>query len=59
MAGIDRTYTDSYQEYKKFKDWADTQYLTFYNGHKVKIGDYVYDRDEEDFDGKEYDVVIK
>lgn len=57
MASIDRTYTDSYQEYKKFKDWADTQYLTFFDGHKVRIGDYVYDRDEEDFDGEEISIM--
>lgn len=57
MAGIDKTYTDSYLEYKEFKDWVDTQYLTFYNGHKVRIGDYVYDRDEDDFDGREVPIM--
>lgn len=57
MASIDRTYTDSYQEYKKFKDWADTQYLTFFDGLTVRIGDYLYDRDEEDFDGEEVSVM--
>lgn len=57
MASIDRTYTNSYQEYKKFKDWADTQYLTFFDGLTVRIGDYVYDCDEEDFDGEEVSIM--
>lgn len=53
MAGIDRTYTNSYQEYKDFKDWADTQFLIFFDGHKVCIGDWVYDLNESDFDNGE------
>ena len=31
MAGIDKTYTDSYTDYKEFKDWADTQKLKFFD----------------------------
>lgn len=31
MAGIDKTYTDSYKDYKEFKDWADKQKLTCLN----------------------------
>jgi hypothetical protein len=27
MAGIDKTYTDSYKDYKEFKDWANAQKL--------------------------------
>lgn len=42
MVGIDKTYTDNYKEYKRFKDWADSQTVTFYDGHKVTIGDWVY-----------------
>ena len=49
MASIDKTYTDSYEEYKQFKDWADKQVLTFYNGHKVCIGNYVWTLEKEDF----------
>lgn len=49
MAGIDKTYTDSYKEYKEFKDWADAQYLTFFDGYKVCIGDWVWDLVEADF----------
>lgn len=53
MAGIDKTYTDSYEDYKEFKDWADKQTLTFFNGHKVCIGNWVWELEKEDFsDGK-------
>lgn len=51
MASIDKTYTNSYQEYKTFKDWADAQFLTFYNGYTVCIGDWVWKLEESDFDG--------
>ena len=49
MAGIDKTYTDNYQEYKEFKTWADNQIITFFNGHKECIGDWVWNYEEEDF----------
>jgi hypothetical protein len=49
MAGIDKTYTNSYREYREFKNWADAQYVTFFNGHKVCVGDWVWYREEEDF----------
>lgn len=52
MAGIDKTYTDSYEDYREFKEWADKQTLTFFNGHKVCIGDWVREYEKEDFDGK-------
>ena len=51
MAGIDKTYTSSYKDYKEFKDWADRQTLTFFNGYKVCIGDWVWKYEKEDFDG--------
>lgn len=49
MAGIDKTYTDSYVNYKEFKDWADKQTLTFFNKHKVCIGNWVWLYEKEDF----------
>lgn len=52
MAGIDKTYTDSYEDYKEFKTWANTQVLTFFNGHEERIGDYVWNLEEEDFGGE-------
>lgn len=57
MAGIDKTYTDSYEEYKEFKDWADKQELTFFNGYKECIGNWVYDYEKEDFDGEEIPII--
>lgn len=50
MAGIDKTYTKDYKEYKRFKDWADTQTITFYDGFKVCIGGWVWELDKEDFE---------
>ena len=49
MAGIDKTYTGSYEEYKTFKDWADKQVITFFDGHKKCIGDWVWNYEKEDF----------
>ncbi|MCP4254991.1 MAG: hypothetical protein GY775_16615, partial [Candidatus Scalindua sp.] len=49
MAGIDKTYTSSYKEYKEFKDWADLQYVTFFDESKLRIGDWVWEYIEEDF----------
>lgn len=57
MAGIDKTYTDSYEEYKEFKDWANKQELTFFNGYKVCIGNWVWDYKKEDFDGEEIPII--
>ena len=57
MAVIDKTYTNSFKEYKEFKDWADKQKLTFFDGLSVCIGDYVWKLDEEDFDNGEIPIM--
>lgn len=57
MAAIYKTYTDSYSDYKEFKTWADRQTLTFFNGHKVCIGNWVWDYEKEDFDGGERPIM--
>lgn len=57
MAGIDKTYTDSYKDYKEFKTWADTQTLTFFNGHKECIGNWVWDYEEKDFENGEIPIM--
>jgi hypothetical protein len=57
MAAIDKTYTDSYIYYKEFKDWADTQIVTFFDGHKVCIGDYVWNYQKENFDGRSIPIM--
>lgn len=57
MAVIDKTYTDSYKKYKTFKDWADQQYITFFDGHKVCVGDWVWRYEKEDFSGDEIPIM--
>ena len=57
MAGIDKTYTDSYTDYKNFKDWANKQFLTFFNGYEVCIGNWVFIYEKEDFDGTELPIM--
>lgn len=57
MAGIDKTYTNSYKDYKEFKDWADKQILIFFDGHKECIGNWVWKYNEEDFDGQEIPIM--
>lgn len=57
MAGIDKTYTTSYVEYKKLKDWADKQIVTFFDGYTQCIGDYVWSYDKNTFDGREIPVM--
>ena len=42
MARIGKIYAYSYEEYKDFKDWADKQVYTFYDGFKVCIGNKVW-----------------
>ena len=57
MASIDKIYTNSYKEYREFKDWADTQYVTFFDGYKVCIGNWVWNIKEKDFKGQEIPIL--
>lgn len=57
MASIDKTYTNSYKDYKEFKDWADKQIITFFDGLEKCIGDWVYKYPEEYFDGTEIAIM--
>jgi hypothetical protein len=57
MAGIDKIHTDSYEDYKVFKDWANKQVLIFFNNHKVCIGDWVCRWNEEDFNNGEIPII--
>ena len=57
MAGIDKTYTSSYEEYKEFKNWADKQVVTFFDGHKECIGNYVWYLEKEDFSNNEIPIM--
>lgn len=52
MAGIDKTYCSSYPLYREFKDWANKQFVTFFDGYKECIGNYVRDIPESEFIGE-------
>lgn len=54
MASIDKTYLNSYKKYREFKDWADKQFRTYYDGYTICIGNWVYKLGEENFDGCKY-----
>lgn len=58
MAGIDKIYTTSFEEYKEFKQWADAQYITFFDDYKVRVGDWVRSFQESDFDGDELPIAV-
>jgi hypothetical protein len=58
MAGIDKTYTNSYKDYIEFRDWAKKQFVTFFDGYRECVGNYVYQHwKEEDFDGTERPIM--
>jgi hypothetical protein len=57
MAGIDKTYTNSYKDYREFKIWADSQKLTFFDGLTVCIGDWVWVYEEKDFSNGEIPIM--
>ena len=57
MASIDKTYTDSYKEYKEFKDWAEDKSVTFFDGHTQYIRDHIYNWEEDDFNGHELPIM--
>ena len=60
MAGIDKTYTDSYQDYLELKNWAENNSLELTYGNKsvkYKASSYIYGWKEEDFDGRELPVM--
>jgi hypothetical protein len=57
MAGIDKTYTDNYKDYKSFKEWANKKIITFFDGHRECIGDWVWDYDKKDFDNGEIPIM--
>lgn len=50
MAGIDKTYTDSFKEYSEFKEWSKDKTILFPTGQKIEVSNYIYDEwEEEDF----------
>lgn len=57
MAGIDKTYIDNFKDYLKFKEWADKQFVTFYDGFKLRVGNWVRNLEEEDFANGEIPIM--
>jgi len=57
MAGIDKTYTDSYKLYKQFKDWADTQTVKFFDGSVERLGEWVFNLEESEFNNEEIPIM--
>jgi len=57
MAGIERIYVNNYKNYKEFCEWAKNQIITFFDGFKVQLTDYIYEHSEEDFDGRELSLM--
>lgn len=58
MAGIDKTYTNSYKEYTELKEWAKDKVYTCPNGIKLYPKYSIYDFwKEEDFKDKELPIM--
>lgn len=57
MAGIDKTYTNSYSEYKELKNWCQDKVITFFDGSKEFAKEAIYNWDVEDFDGRELPIM--
>lgn len=58
MAGIDKTYTNSYEEYKEFLEWSKDKEIEFFDGFKMSLVDCIYDYwEEEDFNDGERPVM--
>jgi hypothetical protein len=60
MAGIDKTYTASWDEYCQLLKWARAQKVSFksdWPGERYTIEGCIYERDESDFGGREVPVM--
>lgn len=49
MAAIDKCYVDNYTDYQQFKEWAKNKKFTTPRGVEVKISNWIFDWEEEDF----------
>lgn len=49
--------TNSYKDYKEFKDWSDTQYITFFDGYKIRLSNFVYEKEADDFSENEITII--
>lgn len=52
MAGIDKTYTSSWEEYQSLVEWCKGKSFTLKNGDIIYPRKYIYQWSKEDFDGK-------
>lgn len=57
MAAIDKTYTNSWEEYQKLKEWAKDKIYTCPNGAVVNLNHFIYPWNKEDFKGDELPVM--
>lgn len=54
MAAIDKTYTNKWEEYCEYRDWAMGQKFVCPNGDIIRPIDYLFRWNKEDFDGEKY-----
>lgn len=52
MAGIDKTYTRSWEEYQSLVEWCKGKSFTLKNGDVIRPSRYIYEWDKECFDGE-------
>lgn len=52
MAGIDKTYTKSWEEYQSLIEWCKDKSFTLKNGDVIHPSNYIYKWDKENFDGE-------
>ena len=52
MASIDKTYTNSWEDYCSLVEWCKGKSFALKNGDIIRPSNYIYKWDEENFDGK-------
>lgn len=52
MAGIDKTYTNNWDDYQSLIEWCKGKSFVLQNGDVIYPSRYIYDWEKEDFDGK-------
>lgn len=61
MAGIDKTYTSSWEEYSQLKEWISKHDKTYkdrsYIDGYISVSGCLYDWEESDFDGRELPIM--
>lgn len=57
MAGIDKTYTSSWEEYQELINWAKNTQFNCPNGIIINPINYIYERNKESFNGREIPVI--